>query len=175
MLTKLFLTSTIVLSINCSSRAQNLFFKFLDGTSATYAVGEIRNFTFSNNEMVLLKKDGTTLSWNASTIDNYRFDATTSIIDAERINNAEVKIYPNPFKNSVRIRYELPMADKVSVDIIDMQGRTIRSWPQIQKPTGTHELLWQISDNLGKPIPSGSYICRITTSKGAVSKTMVIE
>ena len=113
--------------LSASVHAQNLFFKFTDGTSATYTVDEVRKFTFTGNEMVLLKKDGTTVSWNASTIGNYRFDATTAITDAERINNAEVKIYPNPFRGAVRIRYELPVADKVSVDIIDLQGKIGRA------------------------------------------------
>jgi len=175
MLPKSILFAFCLLLLSGSISAQNLFFKFTDGTSATYTTDEIRKFTFSGNEMVLLKKDSTTISWNASTIGNYRFDATTSITDAERINNAEVKIYPNPFKGAVRIRYELPVADKVAVDIIDMQGRIIRNWPQIQKPAGAHELLWQTSDNGGKAIPSGTYICRITTTKGSVSKMMVME
>ena len=175
MLPKSILLAFGLLILAGSIYAQNLFFKFTDGTSATYTTEEIRKFTFSGNEMMLLKKDGTTVSWNASTIGNYRFDATTSITDAERINNAEVKIYPNPFKGAVRIRYELPVADKVAVDILDMQGRTIRSWPQIQKPAGAHELIWQISDNGGKAIPAGTYICRITTTKGSVSKMMVME
>ena len=175
MLPKSILLAFCLLLFGENIYAQNLFFKFTDGTSATYTTEEIRKFTFSGNEMVLLKKDGTTVSWNASTIGNYRFDATTSITDAERINNAEVKIYPNPFKGAVRIRYELPVADKVAVDILDMQGRTIRSWPQIQKSAGTHELLWQTGDNGGKAIPSGTYICRITTTKGSVSKMMVME
>lgn len=161
--------------ISASVHAQNLFFKFTDGTSATYTVDEVRKLTFTGNEMVLLKKEGTTVSWNTSTIVNYRFDATTSITDAERINNIEVKIYPNPFKGVVRIRYELPVADKVSIDIIDMQGRNIRNWSQTQKPAGAHELLWQTSDNGSQVIPSGTYICRITTTKGSVSKMMVME
>jgi hypothetical protein len=175
MLPKFLFTSIFAFFITCSIHSQNLFFKFTDETTAFYAISEIQKFSFSENVMVLLKKDGTALSWNASTIGNYRFDATTSITDAERINNAEVKIYPNPFKGAVRILYELPVADKVSVDIIDMQGRTIRNWPQTQKPAGAHELLWQTSDNGGKKIPSGSYICRITTNKGTVSKMMVME
>jgi len=175
MLPKSILLAFCLIILAGSIHAQNLFFKFTDGTSATYTTDEIRKFTFNGNEMVLLKRDGTTVSWNASTIGNYRFDATTSITDTARINNAEVKIYPNPFKGAVRIRYELPVADKVAVEILDMQGRTIRSWPQIQKTAGAHELLWQTSDNGGKSIPAGTYICRFTTTKGTVSKMMVME
>jgi hypothetical protein len=177
MLTKfLSLTVTFIFLITVRIQAQqNLFFKFKDGTTATYSVNEVRNFSFSGNLIVLKKKDGTTINWNTSTISNYRFDAITSITDAERINNAEVKIYPNPFKGAVRILYVLPVADKVAVDILDMQGRIVRSWPFAQKSAGNHELLWQVSNNGSKTIPSGTYICRITSTKGNVSKKMMIE
>jgi hypothetical protein len=83
MLPKSFLLAFGLFIISCCTHAQNLFFKFTDGTSATYTVDEVRKFTFTGNEMVLLKKDDTTVSWNASTIGNYRFDSTTSITGAE--------------------------------------------------------------------------------------------
>jgi hypothetical protein len=175
MLPKLFMAACILLLASSTKAQQNLYFKFNDGTTATYTVSEIRNVTFSGNVIVLQKKDGTTINWNASTVGNYRFDATTSIRDAERINNAEVKIYPNPFKGAVRIRFDLPVADKVTVDILDMQGRIIHQWPMAQKKAGTHELLWQSNDRGSSVLQSGTYICRIITTKGTVSKTMVVE
>ena len=171
----LFIAACILLLASSTKAQQNLYFKFNDGTTATYTVSEIRNVTFSGNVIVLQKKDGTTINWNASTVGNYRFDATTSVRDAERINNAEVKIYPNPFKGAVRIRFDLPVADKVTVDILDMQGRIIHQWPMVQKKAGTHELLWQSNDSRSKVLQSGTYICRIITTKGTVSKTMVVE
>ena len=125
--------------------------------------------------MVLKKKDGTTISWNVSSIGNYRFDAATPVNDIELINDAEVKIYPNPFKGAVHIRYELRTAEQVAIDIFDMQGRKIRSWPREKKQAGTYELIWSSSDAKGYITQSGTYICRITTSKGTVSKMMVME
>ena len=176
MLPKLFMAACILLLASSSKAQQNLYFKFNDGTTATYTVSEIRNVTFSGNVIVLQKKDGTTINWNASTVGNYRFDATTtSTRDAVSINNAEVKIYPNPSKGMVRIRFDLPVADKVAVDILDMQGRIIHQWPMAQKKAGTHELLWQSNDSRSKVLQSGTYICRIATTKGTVSKTMVVE
>jgi hypothetical protein len=176
MLPKLLFMAVCISFLTSSIKAQqNIFFKFNDGTSAAYTVNEIRNVTFSGNVIVLQKKDGTTINWNASTVGNYRFDATTSVRDAERINNAEVKIYPNPFKGAVRIRFEMPVADKVAVDILDMQGRIIHQWPKAQKKAGMHELLWQSNDSGSMVLKSGTYICRITTTKGTVSKTMVVE
>jgi hypothetical protein len=176
MLPKLVLLTNAIFLFTHSVKAQQfLFFKFNDGTTTTYNVNEVRNITFSGNVFVLQKNDGTTVNWNASAIGNYRFDATTSVIDEEQNNNAEVKIYPNPFKGLVRIRYVLPIADKIAVDILDLQGRIIKAWPLTQKSAGAHELLWQSGDNEGKTMPAGTYICRITSSKGTVSKKMLIE
>jgi hypothetical protein len=174
MLSKLLLIiATIFLSV--SVYAQNIYFKFKDGSSATYTVDEIQKFTFTGNEMVLLKKDGTTVSWNASSIENYRYDVTTPVSELELINNAEVKIYPNPFKGAVHIRYELPTAEQVAIEIIDMQGRSIRIWPKEKKNAGTHEIIWQANDVKGNNVQAGTYICLITTTKGSVSKMIVME
>jgi hypothetical protein len=155
--------------------AQKIFFKFTDGTSATYTVSEVRNLTFSGDVMVLKKTDGTIVSWNVSSIGNYNYNAITPVNDVKLINNAEVKIYPNPFKGVVHIRYELPTAEQIGIDILDMQGRSIRSWPKEKKKAGSHEIIWQVSDTKGNIMPTGTYICRISTSKGTVSKMMVME
>ena len=155
--------------------SQNLIFMFTDGAQSTYSVNEIRNITFDVEVITVKKKDGTTVSWNVSSITNYRYDATTSVTQQEMINNAEVKIFPNPFKGSVHIRYELPSSDKISVGIFDLQGRIIHQWPLQQKHAGVHEIIWNTTETNGKLVPPGTYICRIISTKGSVSKMLVME
>ncbi len=175
MLPKIILTAASLICLTATLRSQNIYLKFNDGTAAVYTVNEVGNISFNGNEMVLKKTDGTIISWNVSSIINYRYDATTPVNEVALINNAEVKIYPNPFKHTVHIRYELPKAEQIAIEIFDMQGRSIRSWPMEKKKAGTYELIWQMNDTKGNIIPSGTYICRITTSKGSVSKIMVME
>ena len=70
--------------------------------------------------------------------------------------------------------YELLAAEQVSVEILDMSGRSIKKWPTEKRSPGSYEVLWQPGD-AGQAVPSGTYICRIQTSKGTVSKMMIME
>ena len=175
MLTKLLPIAIICLFLFEGVSAQSIYFSFKDGTSAAYNVNEVRNVSFSGNVMILRKKDGTTVSWNASSIGNYHYDAVTPVNNIPLFNNAEVKIYPNPFKGSVHIRYVLPTTEHVAIEIFDMQGRNIRNWPMEKKNAGTYEFIWQVNDTNGNTPPKGTYILRITTSKGSISKMMMLE
>jgi hypothetical protein len=55
-----------------------------------------------------------------------------------------------------------------------MSGRSIKKWPTEKRSPGSYEVLWQPGD-AGQAVPSGTYICRIQTSKGTVSKMMIME
>ena len=171
---KTFYMLVCLMGIFTSGNAQSVFFKFTDGTTATYPISELQNFTYGTNTMVVKRKNGTTVTYNISAIANYRYDAVTSVRDFTAINSAEVRIYPNPFKSSVRIRYELLTAEQVSIEILDMSGRSIKKWPTEKRSPGSYEVLWQPGD-AGQAVPSGTYICRIQTSKGTVSKMMIME
>ena len=65
--------------------AQSIYFSFKDGTQAAYNITDVRNITYTGDVMNLLKTDGTTISWNVSTIGNYRYEQGT--VGISEINN----------------------------------------------------------------------------------------
>jgi hypothetical protein len=150
-------------------KAQSLFFTFKDGTTVVYAVKDVRVVTYGNNSMRLIKKDGIQINWDLTTISNYRLDAATNIQNAS-LSGAKMNIYPNPFRGSVYIRCQLPYADKVAVDIVDMKGRVIKAWPSEQKVSGSHLWVWEAGASKEPLLLPGNYICRIITSKGSFTK-----
>jgi hypothetical protein len=151
------------------TKAQSIYFSFKDGTQAAYNIIDVRNITFTGDVMNLLKTDGTTISWNVSTIGNYRYEeGALGIADIK--NTAELLIYPNPAQGKVNISYQLPVAEQVSIGIYDLQGKAVQTWASEDKPAGKHELVWQ-SENL----PKGSYILRFSTAKGSFSKTIILQ
>jgi hypothetical protein len=99
----------------------------------------------------------------------------SSLTDTERPTITYLSIYPNPSSGIVKIRYELPSANQVAIDIFDLQGRNIRSWPLVRKMAGSHTIQLEAVENGTKPLTSGTYICRITTTKGSVSKIIIIK
>jgi hypothetical protein len=73
--------------------------------------------------------------------------------------------YPNPlrasaFSFSTVIRYDLPHAAFVSLEIYNMLGQKVRTLVSVLKLMGSHHVLWDGKDDAGNALPSGVYFCR---------------
>ncbi len=73
--------------------------------------------------------------------------------------------HPNPFNSSTMIRYFLPSAAGVKIDIFDLLGRKVETLINRNQAAGYHQITW-----IAKNMPSGIYFYRIQT--GDYSKTM---
>jgi len=78
--------------------------------------------------------------------------------------------YPNPFNPTTTIEYVLPVKEYVQIQIIDILGREIRRLVDEEINAGTHEVIWNGRDDLGNPVVSGIYLCRMRT--GSYQKTI---
>jgi len=84
-----------------------------------------------------------------------------------------LNIYPNPFKESTIIEYELFKETNVELKICDLYGQEIRTLNKgIQKP-GQYSFAWDGDNEYGKPISSGIYICFITTGRNQHSSKIL--
>jgi hypothetical protein len=79
--------------------------------------------------------------------------------------NYFISNYPNPFKLSTQISYNLSQANYVRVDIYDMLGRSISTIEEGFKEKGRHTIEWSASDDNGYKLPEGIYIAQIHTGK----------
>jgi hypothetical protein len=78
--------------------------------------------------------------------------------------------YPNPFNASTTIRFDLPEACPVSLEIFDINGRFVESplhhsW----REAGQHEITFDASE-----LPSGVYVYRLETGDFVSSAKMVL-
>jgi len=74
------------------------------------------------------------------------------------------KVFPNPVRSLVRLRYSVPFAlGKVEFTILDISGRTI--WRQtIEERTpmgGSRECLWNATNSAGRRVAAGVFIVRM--------------
>ncbi len=65
--------------------------------------------------------------------------------------------YPNPFRGSTYLQFDLPSAARVSVDVIDLLGRQVLTVPPIDLSSGWGKLI----EVDGQSLPSGHYLYRI--------------
>ena len=76
--------------------------------------------------------------------------------------------YPNPFNPATRILFDLPAMARVSVEVIDVLGRTVRQLPWKEMEAGGRRTL----ELDGTGLASGIYLYRVTAvmeSRSAVS------
>ncbi|HPC35453.1 MAG TPA: FlgD immunoglobulin-like domain containing protein [Candidatus Marinimicrobia bacterium] len=74
--------------------------------------------------------------------------------------------YPNPFNASTCIKYTLPENAQVEIAIYNIQGQLVRTLSRGEEPSGTHIVVWDGKDNIGKNVSSGVYLFRLKTPAG---------
>ena len=66
--------------------------------------------------------------------------------------------YPNPFNGSTTIRYYLPAAAAVHLDVYDIQGRRVRRLERGHITPGEHVIVWDGRNETENTVASGPYI-----------------
>ncbi|NNE46580.1 MAG: T9SS type A sorting domain-containing protein [Rhodothermales bacterium] len=76
--------------------------------------------------------------------------------------------YPNPFKSETTIRFALPAAQHVTLEVFDLLGRRITTLVDGQKAPGNHEVVLE-----AKGMAGGLYVYRLTGDHVQTSRTML--
>ncbi|MBN1464448.1 SBBP repeat-containing protein, partial [candidate division KSB1 bacterium] len=69
--------------------------------------------------------------------------------------------YPNPFNGATTIPFCLDKESFVTIDLYDLQGRSIKTLSRSFYESGVHLVSWDGRDYLKKPVTSGVYVCKM--------------
>jgi hypothetical protein len=159
-----------------AAQGQNIHFSFADGTQQSYALQNVRKTVFTEDVMNLYLTDGTIYSWNIVTIDLYQFnDLTSAGDDLQRSTLPPIKVYPNPTTGLLTVEYVLDSEMLVSLEIFDIQGRSIRKMELGIQHAGIHTTQWDGRNTDGQAVVSGSYLCHIITPRAQMSRNFIIQ
>ncbi|MFA5817501.1 MAG: M14 family zinc carboxypeptidase [Bacteroidales bacterium] len=103
----------------------------------------------------------------ASGIEQYSTEPGLSVCTGARI-------YPNPANQEASIEFQLSVESPVTVRLIDLLGREIRTLHQGILPPGRQIIRWNGKSNEGASVKPGLYICLIET-KGGTSRLSLIK
>ncbi len=102
-----------------------------------------------------------------------KYTQTATGFDQEIVNNPEVykleQNYPNPFNPSTKIKYDLPKAEKVKIEIFNLLGQRIKTVFNQPMSAGSHEVEFTAMD-----LPSGVYLYRIEAGEYRKVKKMIL-
>jgi photosystem II stability/assembly factor-like uncharacterized protein len=100
----------------------------------------------------------------------WRIALTTSVEDPADELPTLGQNFPNPFSGSTTIPLELPQQTWLELSVFNAAGAYIRTIWRGEKPAGAQQFEFESGD-----LPPGTYIYRLTTETGAVSRLMTIS
>lgn len=77
--------------------------------------------------------------------------------------------YPSTATNQTAVRFELDKPSAVNIDLLDLNGRIVKSYAAQQFGTGSHEMSLDLTG-----VPSGSYLYKVTTDRTQVASKLTI-
>jgi len=82
--------------------------------------------------------------------------------------------YPNPFGPLTTIALSIPRDGAVTVDVVDVNGRLVRTLWQGALGAGAHNFPWDGRDAAGRTVGAGTYFARMHTSEGMSTAKMIL-
>jgi hypothetical protein len=83
-------------------------------------------------------------------------------------------VSPNPFAMGTDIRFNLPSAAAVRIDIYDVTGQLVRTLVEGHSQAGTHSIGWDGTDSSGDRVARGVYFVRMAAGEFRASEKVVL-
>ena len=128
-----------------------------------FEAGELRASDIRCERFRMVFEDlGRTLS-----LDNVNVDTPQAV-------DMELSASPNPFNPQVNIRFVLPEAGKVLLQVFDLRGSLVRSLLDSSHPGGADTVVWRGDDETGRAMASGVYAVRLATEGRLIEKRITL-
>ncbi len=82
-------------------------------------------------------------------------------------------IFPNPAAGGVTLRYQVPWRGAVTLTVVDVRGRLVRTLVAGERGPGRQEAWWDCRDEAGNQVPPGVYSCWLR-AEGLTSSRKVL-
>jgi hypothetical protein len=83
--------------------------------------------------------------------------------------------HPNPFGRTTTIRFTLPTADRILLEILDPAGRVVRTLrDHVAVQPGEQQVVWDGRNDAGHPVGSGTYFARLKTLTGETASKLIV-
>ncbi|MBP6977344.1 MAG: M20/M25/M40 family metallo-hydrolase [Bacteroidales bacterium] len=108
-------------------------------------------------------------------IDDLQINTWTIGLDEQVSDPSGVRIFPNPFSQAATIEFCLPASTDVRIDILSLDGKTVRTLMNAKLASGNHSLIWDGKDGHHAAVKPGIYFIRVLSdNRIALKKTVLM-
>ncbi len=117
-------------------------------------------YQFQDNDVFV----GNTYHYRLTDVDVNGYSNFSKVIQVDATNLVApsetelISAYPNPFNPGTTIQYKLESDHFVSLSVVDITGRTVRTLVKENQQAGQYSFAWDGNDNTGNSSPSGIYM-----------------
>jgi len=108
----------------------------------------------------------------------YEWDGTLINKDELVISNNKLSNHPNPFNPTTEIRFQISDfsgIDSAKLTIYNSRGQKVKSFDFAQDDVQRlNSVIWNGSDDSGKPVSSGVYLYKLSVGKKSLQKKMLL-
>ncbi|MEO0101730.1 MAG: CapA family protein [candidate division WOR-3 bacterium] len=77
-------------------------------------------------------------------------------------------------KENFLIRYHIPRLEKINLSIYNSAGQKVRILTKRRETPGEHILQWDLRDDRGGKVSSGTYFCQLRTEESSITKKVLV-
>jgi hypothetical protein len=107
------------------------------------------------------------------TSDLFRIGGAVTAVDAAPSNLSFAPIRPNPATAGTALRFGLPRASAVRLEVFDLQGRRVTRLVDGARPAGWHDVRWDGTNERGAPVSAGLYLVRFRAEGRSFEQRLV--
>jgi hypothetical protein len=82
--------------------------------------------------------------------------------------------YPNPFNPNTTIKFEIPQAGRVRLDIFNILGQRVTRLVDEYQSAGPHSVIWDGTNSSGRQVSTGIYFTRLSSGDKTEIKKMLL-
>lgn len=82
--------------------------------------------------------------------------------------------YPNPFNPTTEIRYAIPEAEFIQLEIYNILGQKIRTLVNEFQPAGYYQITWNGRDDANSVLPSGIYFYKLKSEHFKKTRRLIL-
>ena len=100
---------------------------------------------------------------------------STSYVGEQSTNELNFQVYPNPFGDTIKIKYSVSNTTFVKLSIYNLQSKEVICLVNENQQQGEYSMVWNGRNTKGMEMDNGTYLCKITIGEHVFVQKIILN